>query len=89
MVETISIFRMRYVVEALEEEHASDEVVCSLGNTEFKEFSQHHVDECIVSTRELSAKDYMREFDKDNDYLKDWPIEKKMSFINSIDYKKE
>jgi hypothetical protein len=89
LVETVSMFRMRYVVEAREESHAMDEVVCELGNHEFKEFSQHHMDEVIVSTRELSATDYMELFDKDNDYLKSWDTKEKMSMINTIKYEDE
>lgn len=87
LVETVSMFRMRYVIEAREAEHASDEFIMEVGKEDFKEFSQHHMDEVIVSTRELSATDYMELFDKDNDYLKSWPVSKKMEFINSIDYK--
>lgn len=89
MVETVSIFRMRYVVEAREATHASDEVVMELGNENFKEFSQHHVDECITSVRELSAKEFIDTFNEDNDYLKDWSVGQKMDFINVIDYKDE
>jgi len=86
LVETVSMFRMRYVVEAREEGHATDEFVMEIGNEDFQEFSQHHMDEVIVSTRELSAKDYLELFDKDNDYLKSWDIAEKMRFINSVDY---
>ena len=89
IVETISMFRMRYVVEALEEEHAQDEVVCGLGNTDFQEFSQHHVDEVITGSREITKEEYIKMFDKENDYLEKWPEEQKMSFINKIDYDKE
>ena len=90
LVETVSMFRMRYVVEAREAEHACDEVVMNTsGNYDenFQEFSQQHLDETIVSTRELSAKDYMKLFDEDNDYLKSWSNKDKMRFINVIDYK--
>jgi coenzyme F420-reducing hydrogenase alpha subunit len=87
LVETVSMFRMRYVIEAREASHAEDEFVMEIGKESFKEFSQHHMDEVIVSTRELSATDYMNLFDTDNDYLKSWPIDKKMEFINTIDYK--
>lgn len=87
LVETVSMFRMRYVIEAREEGHALDEVVCQIGNEDFQEFSQKHLDEVIVSSRELSATDYMNLFDADNDYLKSWEISEKMRFINSIDYK--
>lgn len=89
MVETVSIFRMRYVVEAREAEHANDEVTMRLTAEDFKEFSQKHVDECITSTRQISAQDFLEEFDTDNDYLAKWPIEKKMEFINSVVYKDE
>ena len=88
IVETVSMFRMRYVVEALEEEHANDEVVCGLGNTDFQEFSQHHVDEVITGSREITKEEYIKMFDKDNDYLAKWPEEQKLGFINKIDYDK-
>ena len=86
LVETVSMFRMRYVVEAREEGHATDEVVMEIGQEDFQEFSQHHMDEVIVSTRELSTKDYLELFDKDNSYLKSWPDEDKMKFINKVEY---
>jgi hypothetical protein len=89
LVETISMFRMRYVVEAREEGHAMDEVVCEMGNHEFQEFSQKHIDEVIVSSRELSATDYMNLFDKDNDYLASWTDQEKMKVINTIEYEDE
>lgn len=88
LVETISMFRMRYVVEAKESEHACDEVICSLGNENFKEFSQKHVDECITSCWELTEEEYLDTFDQDNDYLSSWDVEQKKSFINKIDYDK-
>jgi hypothetical protein len=88
MVETISIFRNRFVVEALQGSHASDEVVMRLndGDQPLVEFSQHHIDECVSSVRELSASQFLEEFDKDNDYLSAWPISQKMNFINTIKY---
>jgi hypothetical protein len=85
LVETVSIFRHRYVVEAKEEEHACDEVVCERDN--LKEFSQYHVDENITSVREIDDAEYLKVFDKDNEYLKDWENERKFSFVNKIDYK--
>lgn len=87
LVETVSMFRMRYVIEAREESHAHDEFIMEIGKDSFKEFSQHHIDEVIVSSRELSAKDYLKLFDADNDYCKNWDIADKMKSINSIDYK--
>lgn len=86
LVETVSIFRHRYVVEAKEEEHACDEVVCS--GESLKEFSQYHVDENITSVRSIDDIEYLDLFDKDNDYLKSWSDEEKRKFINVIDYDK-
>lgn len=87
LVETVSIFRHRYVVEAKEEEHACDEVVCNDGN--LKEFSQYHVDEDIISVRELDDVEYLKLFDKDNEYLKEWTDEQKLQFINRINYEED
>jgi len=87
LVETVSMFRMRYVVEAKEAEHANDEVVCNVDN--LKEFSQKHIDESIITTREITPDEYIKIFDEDNDYLKEWTDVQKMQFINVIDYKNE
>ncbi len=92
LVETVSIFRQRYVVEALEEDHALDEVVMNVNgnyNDEWQEFSQKHIDEVITSSREISEDEYLDIFDKDNDYLCAWPDYQKFRFINRIDYEDE
>lgn len=92
LVETVSMFRMRYVVEAREESHALDEVTMNATgsyNENFQEFSQKHIDEVIVSSRQLSATDYMQMFDKDNDYLSSWSNQEKMKVINTIEYEDE
>jgi hypothetical protein len=84
LVETISMFRMRYVIEAENVEHAKDEVTMNVG--ELAEFSQHHVDEVITSSREIDDTEYLHQFDEDNEYLKDWTEGQKFSFVNVIDY---
>jgi len=89
LVETVSMFRMRYVVEAREEGHATDEVVMEMGNSDFQEFSQKHIDEVIVSTREISEDEYITLFNKDNDYLISWEDSSKMDFINKVEYTNE
>jgi hypothetical protein len=85
LVETVSMFRMRFVIEAKEAGHAEDEIACNTGD--LKEFSQQHIGENIFATREISEEEYDRLFDTDNDYLKSWSDEQKKSFINRIDYK--
>lgn len=84
LVETVSMFRMRYVVEGLEDTHASDTVVMNEGDLE--EFSQLHLDEIITSTREIDDAEYLRLFDQDNDYLKNWEDSQKFRRVHTIDY---
>ena len=76
MVDAISQFRMRYVVEVPDdvenpgedkypctpEEYASDSVVCE----DTREFSQEHLGETIVSTREVSLEEAIAQWRKDN-----------------------
>jgi hypothetical protein len=91
MVETVSMFRMTYVIEAESAEHAADEVVMNTTGAydeNFQEFSQKHLDEVIVSTRPLKRKDYIKTFDEENDYLSKWTDELKLRYINKIDYDK-
>ena len=86
LVETISMFRMRYVIEAESVEHAKDEVTINNDTGELREFSQHHVDEVITSAREIDREEYLRLFNEDNDYLQDWDEDQKLTFVNVIDY---
>lgn len=88
VVDVMSTFRMRYVVEAKSEEHALDEVVMNEHDTDFKEFSQEHIGTHIFSSRELTKEQYLELFDKDNDYLKGWTMKQKFKMINEIDYTK-
>lgn len=85
LVETISMFRMRYVIEAQDETHACDEVTMN-NDGNLSEFSQLHLDEIISSSREISDEEYLALFDRDNDYLAGWTDEQKFSFVNEIDY---
>ena len=85
LVETVSVFRMRYVVEANTASDAKDEVTMCVGE-DFKEFSQLHLDEMIPSTREITSAEYLRMFDEDNVYLKDWDEDQKLDFVNVINY---
>lgn len=84
LVETVSIFRIRYVVEANDPTHAADEVVVNDGS--LHEFSQKHLDEIISSVREIDNAQYLLQFDEDNDYLSGWTDEQKFNFVNVVDY---
>lgn len=87
MVDAVSMFRMRYVVEVPDdcenptdgdrypvtpEDYAKDTVVT--GNT--REFSQEHLDEVIVSTRIVTKEEAIEQFRIENDYIADWSDEK-------------
>lgn len=80
LVETISTFRHRYVVEVPKgkKEWALDTVTCE----EVNEFSQEHIGESIVSHRVISTDEYHVLFDEDNEYLKSWDKDLKESFIH-------
>lgn len=85
LVESISLYRMRYVVKARSAEHAADEVVMNV--SDIKEFSQHHIDEPISSVRKLTRKQVLELCDQDNDYLKSWSDELKLERLtNTIKY---
>ena len=81
LVETVSLFRIRYVIEANEASHAADEVVM---NNIDNEFSQKHLDEIITSTREITDEEYLKLFDEDNDYLMSWDEASKFKFVHKV-----
>jgi hypothetical protein len=85
LVETVSIFRIRYVVEAKNASDARDEVTMNVGDN-FHEFSQLHLDEMITSTREIDTAEYLRIFDEDNVYLKDWDEDQKLGLVQVLNY---
>ena len=78
MVECVSMFRMRYMVEVPEEhpEYALDTVVMK----EAKEFSQEHLDEVIVSHRVMdSTAEALVQCDLDNSYCSSWTDDQKIN----------
>ena len=82
LVEEISTFRIRYVVEAECAEHAGDSVVCK--DDDFQEFSQLHLGEVISDIREITDEEYLKQFDKDNNYLKSWTDKEKFKLVNHV-----
>jgi len=87
MVETISTHLVKYCVEVEENlVDALDEVICRETDSDFHEYSQHHVGVQILSHYEISKEKYLEQFDIDNDYLASWTEEQKLRFINKIDY---
>ena len=89
MVEVLSQFRNRYVVEVEDDiDHALDDYICNEHNIEYKEFSQKHLEPTVIIDHyEINKEEYLKMFNEDNDYLRSWTDDQKFSFINSIDYK--
>lgn len=83
MVECISTFHMRYLVEAPDThpEYALDTVTCN----EAKEFSQQHIGEQIVTHRVVSQEEALAVCDVDNDYCREWPPEKKIEAFFTLE----
>ena len=84
LVETVSTFRHVYAVRLPDNEptdYALDDVVVYMGEDKMPEVSQHHISEDIFNYRVVTEDEYLEQFDRDNDYLKNWPKEKKLEFI--------
>lgn len=83
LVETVSMFRMRYVVEVPrgKSEYALDTVTMQ----EATLFSQKHLDETIVSHRPISLNDALLLCNNENDYAVDWTDTKKIeTFFTTV-----
>ena len=82
LVETISMFRIRYVVECESADHAKDTVTMN----EADEFGQLHIDENIIGCHEIDDEETVQLFFEDNPYLKEWGPEKAMEYVHKVDY---
>ena len=89
MVDAVSMFRIRYVVEVPDDvgdmtfhdgtrsfpttpiEWAKDSVTCG----DAREFSQEHMDEVIVSCREVTLEEAIQQYREDNKYVSTWTDE--------------
>lgn len=89
MVDAVSMFRMRYVVEVPDDvgdmtmhdktrsfpttpiEWAKDSVTAG----DAREFSQEHIDEVIVSCREVTLEEAIQQYREDNEYYSSWSDE--------------
>ena len=96
LVETLSQYRMRYVVE-VPDNHNEGEFPCTsiqwaedtVTMEEMKEFSQKWLGETILDSREVNLEEILKICDVDNDYLKSWTEEQKMSLVTPIGYKRD
>ena len=77
LVECISTFRERYMVEV--PKGKADWALDTVTMNEAKEFSQKHLGETIVSHRVISEEDALELCDNENEYAKSWNTEMKMN----------
>jgi hypothetical protein len=82
LVETVSMFRMRYVIECDSPEHAKDVVTMN----EADEFGQLHIDENIVGCREVADGEIPDLFFEDHPYLQEWGPAKALEYVHKVDY---
>lgn len=87
LVECISQFRMRYLVQvpAGKKDWALDTVTLQ----EAKEFSQEHLGEVIVSHRVVSEREALDICDEDNGYCKAWSDDKKIEAFFTLEPEKQ
>lgn len=77
LVETLSQYRMVYIIETENPDSAQDCV--AMGDAE--EFGQMWLGEMIVSSREVDDVECIRVHDELNDYLVDWTAEQKLGRV--------
>ena len=83
LVETVSMFRQRYVVQVPvgTDEYGKDKSEWALDTVtmeEAKEFSQKHLGETIISHRVVTMEEALKLCNEDNEYCKNWSDEKKV-----------
>lgn len=97
LVETVSQYRMRYVIE-VPDNHNDGEYPCSaiswaedsVTMEEMKEFSQKWLGEIITTSREVDRTEILRLCNEDNDYLKTWTDDEKIErLVTPVGYKGE
>ena len=84
LVETISTFRQRYMVEVPlgTDNYGKDKSEWALDTVtmnEAEEFSQEHIGEQIISHRIVTKDEALNLCDKDNDYCSAWSEEQKVN----------
>jgi hypothetical protein len=83
LVECVSMFRMRYLVEVPigTDNYGHDKKEWALDTVSMeaaKEFSQQHIGENIISSRVISKEEALVLCDQDNDYARSWSEEQKI-----------
>ncbi len=78
LVETVSQFRMRYVVE-LKDSDPSEWALDTVTMNEATEFGQSYIGEHIVSHRDITEQELVELFREDNSHLKSFTTQEIIS----------
>jgi hypothetical protein len=89
VVTAISSHRIRYVMHrddlqnlnTLAPLNAIDWANDIVTAEECEQFSQEYMGEYIVDTVEMNEEDMLAQFDKDNDYLREWTKDQKVAWV--------
>ena len=89
-ITTLSHFKLKYVlpVDVFERMGFSEPIdqkalLDCINAGEFKEFSQKHLGEVIADVNAYTEEDMLEIFDKDNEYLINWPLERKIAYLKN------
>lgn len=82
LVETVSMFRIRYVVDC----HTPGDAMDTVSMNEADEFGQLHIDENIVSCRPVTDDEISELFFEDHPYLKEWGPAKAHEYVHKVKY---
>ncbi len=84
IVETLNLIRSDYAVEAASKEEASEFVLKDLEEGYLNFFTDKHLCHSINSVTEVTAEEYLKIHDRENEDLKDIEASKKFALINRI-----
>ena len=82
LVETVQTFHHTYAVRV--PKGKAEWALDTVASEEAEEVSQEHLGEQIVTHRVVTEEEYLRVFDKQNDYLKSWTTEQKMEYVKDV-----
>jgi len=85
IVETVNLIRSDYAVEAVNKEEASQFVLKNLDDLEdgyLNFLTDKHMCHTVNSVTEVTAEDYLKFFDRENEDLKNIEASKKFALIN-------
>lgn len=88
LTDTVITYRMRYAIavpDDVPDDDAKERANDAVANEDVEEFSQHYVGEQIASNRVIDEEEYIRQYDEDNGYLANIPLQSKLKLALLLD----